>query len=69
VLPVSRRLAIADQDHQGRAHGQRYASQRAAAAWASRIEQARLNHETSDLDPLCHAAAIVDAPGASPPKR
>jgi hypothetical protein len=68
VLTISRRLAAADQDHQGHAQGQRYASQRAAAAWPSRIEQALLNHETSDPDPL-YRAAIGEAPHASPPKR
>src|ERR1017187_788434 len=61
VLTISRRLAAADQDHQGHAQGQRHASQRAPAAWPSRIEQALLNHETSDPDPL-YRAAIGEAP-------
>jgi|ERR1022692_68541 hypothetical protein len=67
VLTISRRLAAADQDHQGHAQGQRHASQR-AAAWPSRIEQALLNHETSDPD-LLDRAAIGEAPRASPRKR
>jgi hypothetical protein len=68
VHTISRRLAASDQDHQSHAPGQRYASQQAAAAWPSRIEQALLNHETSGPD-LLYRAAIGEAPRASPPKR